>query len=205
MTVNEMLSALGYRLDDPDAGTYTSAIKLSALNTAYAYAVGQADSALLTGQQTTASITGTLLGTALPSDYFRYVASCASGKSPVQWIEKVEIDNLAKLDNYFVQGTGSSPKCAIFNSKYYLFVDTYSTANATIRLYYIKTPTALTAVATQCPVHLALHPILIRMAEAELRASYKYGDFAQAEAMRTSAIEQILALNAQVKQGALPT
>ena len=203
MTVNEMLDALGYRLDDPSAGVYTSAIKLSALNTAYTYAVGLAHSALLLGLQTTSSLTGTLLGTALPSDFFRYVASAASSKSPVQWIERVPVDSIEKLDNYFVQGTGTSPKCVIFGNKYYLFVDVYSATNATIKLWYVKSPTALAAGTSQVPVHLALHAPILRMAEAELRASYKYGDFAQAEAMRTSAIEQINVLNAMHIQGVL--
>ncbi len=203
MTVNEMLDALGYRLDDPAGGVYTSAIKLSALNTAYTYAVGLADSALLMGLQTTTALTGTLLGTALPSDFFRYVASAASAKSPVQWIERVPVDSIEKLDNYFVQGTGSSPKCVIFGSKYYLFVDVYSAANATIKLWYVKTPTAMIAGTAQCPTHISLHAPILRMAEAELRASYKYGDFSQAEAMRQSAIEQINVLNQMYKQGAL--
>lgn len=203
MTVNEMLDALGYRLDDPAGSVYTSAIKLSALNTAYYSVVGLAHSALLSGLQATSSLTGTLLGTSLPTDYFRYVASSASAKSPVQWIERVNIDTIEKLDNYFVQGTGSSPKCVIFGTKYHLFVDVYSAANATIKLWYVKTPTAMIAGTAQCPTHISLHAPILRMAEAELRASYKYGDFSQAEAMRQSAIEQVNSINAMYLQGAM--
>jgi hypothetical protein len=201
MTVNEILSYVGYRLDDPNGGRYTSAIKLSALNAQQEEIVGLAHTGLLTGLQRDDPFIAVAAGNTLPADYFRYVSSRQYLLANRGWITKIDVDDLGEFqDNQYTKGTDANPMCYVWNGKYYLLITTYSGNNNDVKLYYIKTPTALVSGGT-CGLHVVLHNALCDLAESYLRATYKHGTLEEAIAIRQAAIKKIGEVNAMYKRG----
>jgi len=205
MTVNEMLALLGYNLDDPNEGRYTSAIKLAALNAEQDQVASVADTGLLRALQTSYNFQGQSTGNSLPSDYFRYVNSKLRSVSPVKWILKVDVDDIEMVDdNRYTRGSSLDPQCYIWGNTYYLLIDSgdYSASTANVALYYIKTVTAMTAGGSS-EFHHILHKPLVMLAEAGLRNTYKYGSPEESVKMVSDAYALINEANAKYRRGEL--
>ena len=202
MTVDTMLARLGYRMDDPDADRYTSAIKLAALNTAQDYAAGVAHPSMLLSLQATSDIVGATGGNNLPADYHRFVYAELYLLDPVRSVVYLASENLGIQDNRYTKGSDSDPACFIWGGKLYLKVTTYTGDYCKVKLYYIKDPTDMTAGGT-CQLEPVLHPVILNWAEGYMRQTYKHGDFNEAVAMQEKAEAKIQALNERYRSGEL--
>ena len=202
MTNAEMLAQLGYNLDDPNGDRYTSAIKLSALNTVQSTVASKAHTSLLRSMQTEADLIVPAIGYALPSNYFRYVNASLYLLYPIKWITKIDPDSLGILDNQFSGGSDADPLCYVWGTKVYLCVTTYSGDYNKMKLYYLKTPTTIAATGT-CDLHLVLHEPLLLLAEANLRSTYKYGSEESILELRKKADTLITEANRLAAKGEL--
>ena len=205
MTVNEMLTRLGYSLDDPDGNRYTSPIKLAALNTAQDDIAGIAHTSLLSSLQTTQSFTALANGNNLSTNYFRYVNSKLRLRSPVKWIVKLDMDKVGMIDdNQFSRGSDLDPVCYIWGNVYYLMITaaSYGGDNSAVTLYYVKKPTALTAGGT-CELHVSLHKHILKSAESDLKLTYKHGSVEAALKMKDDAEGAVYRLNQRYESGEL--
>jgi len=204
MTVDEMLARLGYRLDDEDAGRFTEAVKLGALNVVQDVVAGTVTTSLLRVLHNTVNLTCSNDGNALPADYFRYVGGELYKLSPVKWVTKLSEDNLGVLDSSLTKGTDKDPVCYVWGDKIYLKINlsTYGKNGSKLKLYYVKEPTTLISGGT-CEIASVLHPYVVDWAESYLRKTYKYGSLEEADKMNLYAEERIKVISEQYKTGAL--
>lgn len=200
MTNAEILTALGINLDDPDGERYTSTVKLSALNTVLPTIASKAHTSLLRSMQAESNLAIPSTGYALPADYFRYVNGSLYLLYPIKWVTKIEPDNFGMMDNQFSTGSDADPLVYIWGSNIYLVIDTYSGDNNKLKLYYLKTPSAISTSGT-CDLHPILHEPLLLQAEASLRDTYKYGTTETILALRKKADDLITAANRAAAKG----
>lgn len=202
MTINEMLTELSNRLDDVSLDRYTSAIKLAALNTQQSEVATLVHSGLLQSLQTSSTMTVPATGYTLPTNYLRYTHSELYQLYPVKAITKVNVDDLGIIqDNQYSRGSDIDPVCYTWSGVYYLKVTTYSGNYNVVKMYYIKKPTNMTAIDSACELHSVLHKVLLDLAEAELRATYKYGSFEEVGKLRDRAEMRIREINGEYQQG----
>ncbi|MCK5015609.1 MAG: hypothetical protein KAS32_00940 [Candidatus Peribacteraceae bacterium] len=207
MTPSQILTRMGYLLDDPDGDTYTSTVKLGSINTAYEVVCGVAHSGLLDNLHGSKDqkVAGTA-GFTLPSDYLRYVSSKLRLTSPETWITKIDVDILAiKENNSFTSGTTLDPHCYIWSDTYVLIInsDDYNTNNASVRLFYIKKPTTVTASTGNFEINESLHEPMMKLALSDLKITYKYGDVQQSVKEYEDARKEVLTISQRYATGEL--
>ena len=191
MTVNEIKTALGIRLDDPNEERYTSSVKYSALTNALEVVVGTAYHMYLTGYQETSTFTASALGNSLPGNYSRYILSSLYLKSPIQYIQNIPIDKLGELDNRYLVGSNVDPKCYVWNDTYFLLVDTYNGNYNKVKLDYIKKVPLLDSTVIDLGVDQRLHNIVLDLAESSLRMTYGHGDLSTIHTMGINALNAL--------------
>ncbi len=202
MTGNEMLSTLGLRLNDPDSGKFPEAARLDALNIAQKSVVNLMSNAYLTDLQviqTDCTVTdGAIAFSTLTSEPIRngVVAVKAknqgSGGGTVainKFCTMVEPTDIKRLENTYLSGSASNPVAYIFQQKIYFEPDNMSTAD----VWYMKEPNALAADGTACILNVALHELVVDMAESQLWKMAGKSD--QAAIAQSNAISNIAALN----------
>lgn len=190
MTTSTMLSNLGIRLNDVPEDRFTQAIKLAALNSAQDEIASICDPELLKTAQAQYDFTAQATGTALPSDYFRYINSKLRALSPIKFITKVDMAKASSEGNRYLKGTDASPTCHIWNNLFYLNVTTFSGDYIKVRLYYIHTLTTLTS-SVNSDLDPKLHPILLDLVEGQMRANAKLGNLQEALGLQDKAYKAI--------------
>jgi len=205
MTVSEMLTLLGYRLDDPNEDRYIGTVKLAALNAHQDTVVDLVSAGMLPGLQRHIDFDCPSTGYALPlsglSPYLRYISSFQYQAAFRGWITKVDVDDLGELqDNQYTKGTDKNPICYVWSNYYYLLVDTYGGTYSHVRLFYLMQPSVM-LVSAQSKLPSSLHEPLTRLAESDLRMTYKHGTLEEAITMRNEALKSIMTINEQYKQG----
>jgi hypothetical protein len=201
MTNAEILDNLGYNLDDPGEERYTSAIKLAAMKSVLSTLAAKAHVSLLRPLQSESNLTIPVTGYALPSDYFRYLNSSLYLLYPIKWVTRIEVDKLGIMDNQFSKGSDADPLCYVWGTKIYLDVTTYSGNYNKLKLYYIKTPTAPADNSNEPAIHAALHEPYQMLAEAQLRATYKYGTAEDIALLRKNANDLFAEANRRAATG----
>ena len=205
MTGNEMLATLGLRLEDPSASSFTATAKLDALNIAQRTVVNLVHNAYLGELQAVVANTGMTANTLA-----YYVLTAASGGGqPIRngiiavkdnpgnggsakWATMIEPGNQKRLENTYLAGSDTNPVAYFFGEK--IYVDGLGATNA-IDVWYLRQPVAIAANTPECELNIALHEIVIDLAESQL---WKMdAKMERAAAASASATGQITALNAR--------
>ena len=108
-----------------------------------------------------------------------------------KYANMIEPTDVKRLENSYLAGSTSNPIAYVFSERIYL----EPSSVATVDVWYIKKPVDIGANATECELNIALHEIVIDLAESQLwkmdakvdRAAAAYGN----------ATAQIEALNAR--------
>jgi len=108
-----------------------------------------------------------------------------------KYANMIEPTDVKRLENSYLAGSTSNPIAYVFSERIYL----EPSSVATVDVWYIKKPIDIGANATECELNIALHEIVIDLAESQLwkmdakvdRAAAAYGN----------ATAQIEALNAR--------
>lgn len=203
MTVSAMLTLLGYRLDDPNEDRYTGTIKLAALNAHQATVADLVSGSMLPDLQRVGNFDCPSTGYTLDQYYLRYIGSQQYMMAARGWITKIDTDKVGEIqDNQYTKGSNFNPVCYIWNGVYYLLIDTgsYGTDYSKVRLFYLIKPTDM-LISAQSKLPASLHEPLTRLAESDLRMTYKHGTLEEAIVMRTEALKSIMIINEQYKQG----
>jgi len=192
MTVSEMSSRLGNLMNDVNEVTYTSSIKLDALNQAqkelvlYLLSFGQEYSHvfdILNELMVIQSVSGmTSSGWSLSGvsgrNFLRngYVnSSIIDDDGNERWCERITADRLGLQQNQYTMGTTRSPKIAIISGSLYLYVNLYP---KDLTLYFIGEPYKLAVAASgsgktqlvaTSDLNVLLHDTMVLMAEVQLR------------------------------------
>jgi len=182
MTGNEMLSALGLRLEDPAQSVFTQSAKLTALNLAQKSVVNMIDNAYLVELQTKAN------DRSVTSGECSFDTAFGSNVNPIRngivgvydetndkWCTMIEPGDVKRLENSYLSGDTSNPVSYIFADSIYV----RPTSISTIDVWYIKVPTDLAADGTECELNPALQEMVLDFAESQLWRMDGKGDRAQ--------------------------
>lgn len=201
MTVDNMLTLLGYRLDDPTSTRYTSAVKLRHLNDEAEHIAGLVHTGFLRDLQDNTDFNASATGNILPNNYFRYISSKLRSVNPEKWVTKVHMEDLSVFeDNQYSRGSDLDPICYLWGSNIYVLINTYSGTADDVRMYFIKTPTPM-AVGGDCYLHRTLHMLLIDATEAMMRLTYKHGDPVKQMEKYEVVHQKLEVMNSKIIQG----
>ena len=201
MTGNEMLSTLGLRLEDPEESSFTSNAKLDALNIAQRSVVNLVHNSYL-GELQVIVANQAMVGHGIT---YTVLAAHSDGGQPIRngitavkvngskWCTMIEPGDQKKLENTYLAGSATNPVSYVFGEKVY--VDGTAASTTAVDVWYLRQPTAIAADTDECELNIALHEIVIDLAESQLwkmdakvdRAAASYGN----------ATAQIEALNAR--------
>jgi len=168
MTGNEMLTTLGLRMEDPQESSFTQATKLDALNIAQKTVSTVMHNAYLTELQVVdtnkAMTSNTLAFSALSKTPYRNGVTAIKANGG-KWANIIDAADQKELENSYNTASTDNPIAYVFDEK--IYVDGL-TATAGIDVWFIAAPTALAADGTECELNIALHEIVIDMAENQL-------------------------------------
>ena len=196
MTGNEMLSNLGLRLEDPAQSVFTQAAKLDALNLSQKTVCNMLDNAYLVELQTIANDKVVTAGVCT------FDVAFGSSVNPIRngitgiydetndiWCTMIEPGDVKRLENTYLSGSTANPVAYIFADNIYVL----PTSTTAIDVWYLTSPTALAASATECVLNPALHELVLDFAEAQLLRMDAKGD--RAQAAYTNALNMVKVLN----------
>lgn len=193
MTVVEMISSVGYLLNDSGEEVWTSTVKLNALNSAQRELVlmllgfqrqysGIYDLLNEIQERETQSVGVT--GFDLDSMAERYFlrngfvnASIIDDDGYVRWCERISTDKIGITENRYFEGTTRDPKCRITGHIFHLLISFTSYPRA-CDVYYIGMPYTLATAASgtdkdqtvaTCDLNPLMHDLVVLMAEVKLR------------------------------------
>jgi len=141
---SNLIAQLGLRLEDPGEGTFYAPTKLQALNNAQLKVATLVDKSYLSKLQkieTDLTLTegvfdlSTLTFGVLKGDQGIISAGIYGGKQA----RRIEVEDIPKLDNFFLQATTQNPVYYIFENKLMFFPVTVTK----IDIRYLKVPTTL--------------------------------------------------------------
>lgn len=92
-----------------------------------------------------------------------YVNSSVLLDDVTKYPTKIDADQLGLTKNFFFRGTNISPKCYIWESKYYLLVDTGSFPVSTT-FYYIRESATIAVGSQDSELNVIMHNLIIKMA-----------------------------------------
>ena len=208
MTGNEMLSTLGLRLEDPQESSFTQSAKLDALNIAQRSVVNLMHNAYLSELQVIVA-NQAMVGYGVT---FTVLTAHNDGGQPIRngivavklyggkWATMIEPGDQKRLENTYLAGSATNPISYVFGEKVY--VDGAAAANTAIDVWYLRQPVAIAANATECELNIALHEIVVDLAESQLWKMDAKTD--RSTAAQTNAATMIEALNARY-QGEAPS
>jgi|TARA_R100000049_G_C1947346_1_gene93054 hypothetical protein len=104
----------------------------------------------------------------------------------------IEPGDQKRLENTYLATSTTNPVAYVFGEK--VFVDG-SSAEGALDVWYLRQPVAIAANSTECELNIALHEIVIDLAESQLWKMDAKMD--RAAAASASATAQITALNAR--------
>ena len=110
----------------------------------------------------------------------------------------IEPRDIKRLENSYLAGTDTNPVAYVFQETIFVEIGTAVTSEGTgtthgIDIWYLKQPTAIAANATECELNIALHTLVVDLAEHQL---WKMDNKADRGALAyNNAISQITALN----------
>jgi hypothetical protein len=187
MTGQEMLDLLGLRLEDPDEVNFTEATKLDVLNVAqttvanflpneYLAELQYKDSLTLSAFAGTVDISG---GSGNNQTDYAPIRNAILevevkwGSDSLVFAAMITPNDAKKLENSYLTPTDSSPVAYVLGTNLYIQPVTITspaglalTVNG-MNVWYLKPPTAITN-ATTSDLNLALHEIIVDLAEAQL-------------------------------------
>lgn len=201
MTIAQMKTILGYRLDDPDGARYDDNVKYGALTYALETVVGVAHEDLISGYHGRTDIVAQATGNDLPADYSRFISAYLYLTSPYRFVKKIEASELGIIDNRYTGGSNIDPLCYLWDSKFYLLVGTYSGNYNKVRMHYIKKVTYLSSSVVDPGVAESLDEAVLGLAEANLRMTYKYGEAGYAAELWKRSYQQAQQINQEYRVG----
>ena len=110
----------------------------------------------------------------------------------------IEPRDIKRLENSYLAGTDTNPVAYVFQETIFVEIGTAVTSAGSgtthgIDIWYLKQPTAIAANATECELNIALHTLVVDLAEHQL---WKMDNKADRGALAyNNAISQITALN----------
>jgi hypothetical protein len=200
MTGNEMLATLGLRLEDPAEASFTSTAKLDALNIAQRSVVNLVHNSYLGELQV-------IVSNQVMSDYsitYAVLTAHSDGGQPIRngiiavkiyngkWCTMIEPGDQKRLENTYLSTSTTNPVAYVFGEKVY--VDG-SSAEGALDVWYLRQPVAIAADAVECEMNIALHEVVIDLAESQLWKMDAKMD--RAAAAYSNGTAQITALNAR--------
>ena len=201
MTGAQLVSTLGFRLEDEAASIYSSSVKLDALNMAQKTVVSMIDNSYLTELETVkndqALSSGAVSFSSASIDPIRNGIIGIYDETNDKWCTFINPRDVHTLDSQYYSGTTSSPIAYIFSETIYVKPTTVSTVD----IWYLKSPTDLADDSTECELNPALQEAVLDFAEAQLfRAD---GKIDRADMAYKTAAGSISALNQRVNVDAL--
>jgi len=174
MTGQEMVDLLGLRLEDTAEANFTSATKLKALNVAQttvanfldkSYLIeldGYASHILNSGQTTNGSIPLSAMTVAPLRNMVRAVEVKYSGD--YKFVIMIPFEDAKTIENQYLAPSEDSPVAWIFNNT----LEVRPTGLTNLKIYYLKSPTDITASSTVPDLNVSLHETVLDFAEAQL-------------------------------------
>ena len=206
MTGDQLNTQLGFRLEDTAESIFTKQQKVDAINNAMNQVVVLVDNTYLDELETSTSgsvSNGQALFSALFSTYGNPTRSSIvavrdySGGVDKKWFTILDIKDIKERDNAYMAGTTDNPVCQIFAQSFQVQPTTINQ----IKVWYYKTPTAYdysdpNSMLTECELNIALEPVVLDLAEAELWRSDGRSD--RASVAVQNAMQTIQVLNGRV-------
>ena len=118
--------------------------------------------------------------------------------SSMGFANMIEPRDIKRLENSYLAGTDTNPVAYVFQETIFVEIGTAVTSAGSgtthgIDIWYLKQPTAIAANATECELNIALHTLVVDLAEHQL---WKMDNKADRGALAyNNAISQITALN----------
>ena len=119
--------------------------------------------------------------------------------SSMGFANMIEPRDIKRLENSYLAGTDTNPVAYVFQETIFVEIGTAVTSLGSggtshgIDIWYLKQPTAIAANATECELNIALHTLVVDLAEHQL---WKMDNKADRGALAyNNAISQITALN----------
>ena len=118
--------------------------------------------------------------------------------SSMGFANMIEPRDIKRLENSYLAGTDTNPVAYVFQETIFVEIGTAVTSAGSgtthgIDIWYLKQPTALAADGNQCELNIALHTLVVDLAEHQL---WKMDNKADRGALAyNNAISQITALN----------
>jgi hypothetical protein len=201
MTGNDMLATLGLRLEDPEESSFTQTAKLDALNIAQRTVVNLVDNAYL-GELQVIVANQAMVGHGIT---YTVLAAHSDGGQPIRngiiavkiyngkWCTMIEPGDQKRLENTYLSTSTTNPVAYVFGEKVY--VDGTAASTTAIDVWYLRQPVAIAADAVECEMNIALHEVVIDLAESQLWKMDAKMD--RAAAAYSNGTAQITALNAR--------
>tara|TARA_R100000808_G_C2151709_1_gene160866 strand:- start:1317 stop:1949 length:633 start_codon:yes stop_codon:yes gene_type:complete len=171
MTGNDMITSMGLRLEDPAKSVFTESAILDALNIAQKTVAGMVNRHYLVELQTIAENKTVTSGKCTFDTAFgSNVNPLGNGITGVYdesndvWCTMIEPSDVKVLENSYLSGDTTSPVAYVFADSIYI----KPTTTTLIDIWYIKSPTDLTASSVECELNIALQEIVLNFAEAQL-------------------------------------
>ena len=201
-----MLATLGLRLEDPAEASFTSTAKLDALNIAQRSVVNLVHNSYLGELQV-------IVSNQVMSDYsitYAVLTAHSDGGQPIRngiiavkiyngkWCTMIEPGDQKRLENTYLSTSTTNPVAYVFGEKVY--VDGTAASTTAIDVWYLRQPVAIAADAVECEMNIALHEVVIDLAESQLWKMDAKMD--RAAAAYSNGTAQITALNARYQSEA---
>jgi len=183
MTGNNLIDALGLRLDDPSATMFTDTARMDAINIAQKTVVNMIDNAYL--QELETVVTGVsvydtdpdpdeLLGYVTFTDAFSTALPIRNGIVAIKDVTAqkfctiIEPKDAKRLENSYLSGSATNPIAYTFDQKVYLESGTAPTGG--IDIWYLVAPTDFTSstLTAECVLNPSLHETVLDFAESQL-------------------------------------
>jgi len=110
-----------------------------------------------------------------------------------KWCTMIEPGDQKRLENTYLAGSTTNPVAYVFGEKVY--VDGTAASTTAIDVWYLRQPISVAASTTECELNIALHEIVVDLAESQLWKMDAKGD--RAAAAYQNATSQMEALNAR--------
>ena len=148
MNTNEAIDSLGMRLEDANKVDFTETLRLRALNDAQIKLANMLHTnyltelqSLKTGVTVTAGVTGTLNNSLLTYNVLRGeqgIIKCRISSGGL-WLHKLDIKDVKRTENSYLQGTTKNPLFYVFGNKIYVLPTTITS----IDVLFLREPTTL--------------------------------------------------------------
>ena len=196
MTGNQMITSMGLRLEDPAQSVFTQSAVLDALNQSQRTVCNLVHHSYLVELQTIAEDKTVTSGKCAFSTAFGVdvnpLSNAITGvydETNNLWCTMIEASEVKSLENQYLNGDSTNPVAYVFADSIYV----KPTTIGTIDVWYVKSPTDLTASNTECELNIALQEMVLDFAEAQLWRMDSKSD--RANSAYNSALTMVKTLN----------